>query len=205
MASSIPIWGNGDSDSNRPVRRLIRSGGQSTVLDTAGEVQGRPDRAAENSVRGMSSNPAGGSPGERAAQNPGTPQVSARRASNLDVRTAGPVVYSLQVQLIFTLKHRRGVFTQELLARCEQVMGSTCTEYGAELREFHGATDHVRLLVDYPPRVPISRLVEKLKAASARQLRLEFPDHNLWSPSYFAATCGAPQGITMDYIDHLRR
>ncbi|MDO2970924.1 IS200/IS605 family transposase [Mycobacteroides abscessus subsp. bolletii] len=123
----------------------------------------------------------------------------------MDVRTAGPVVYSLQVQLIFTLKHRRGVFTQELLARCEQVMGSTCTEYGAELREFHGAADHVRLVVDYPPRVAISRLVDNLKAASARQLRQEFPDHNLWSPSYFAATCGAPQGITMDYIEHLRR
>ncbi|MDO3110854.1 IS200/IS605 family transposase [Mycobacteroides abscessus] len=123
----------------------------------------------------------------------------------MDVRTAGPVVYSLQVQLIFTLKHRRGVFTQELLDRCEQVIGAICRIYGSELREFHGSADHVRLVVHHPPTVAISRLANNIQVISARRLRQEFPEHNLWSPSYFAATCGEPLATMAEYVEQHRR
>ncbi|SHZ48259.1 IS200/IS605 family transposase [Mycobacteroides abscessus] len=128
-----------------------------------------------------------------------------RRKPNPDLRTVRSVVYNLQVYLVFMAKHRRSIFTHELLARCEQIMGATCRSYGAELREFHGAADYVWLVVDYPPRIAISRLADNLKTVSARRLRQEFPDHNLWSPSYFAASYGAPIAIMKGYIEHHQR
>ena len=76
--------------------------------------------------------------------------------------------------------------------------------------EFEGEKDHVHLLVNYPPKVSISKLVNSLKGVSARLLRKKgYPTivkylwgRNLWSPSYFAASCGgAPISIIKQYID----
>jgi hypothetical protein len=70
-----------------------------------------------------------------------------------------------------------------------------------ELREFNGESDHVHLLVNYPPKVRLSELVNSLKGVSSRLLKQEFPDiHSfwlvrksrgvLWTPSYFAGSVG---------------
>ena len=93
-------------------------------------------------------------------------------------------------------------------------MGGLCAKMGAELREFNGEPDHLHLLVHYPPKVALSRLVGSLKGVSARRLRQEFPGHirkylrggHFWSPSYFAASCGgAPLAILRKYIEQQKR
>jgi len=53
-------------------------------------------------------------------------------------------------------------------------MGGLCAEMGAELREFNGDNDHVHLLVRYPPKLPVSTLVNRLKGVSAHYLRKKF-------------------------------
>lgn len=72
-----------------------------------------------------------------------------------------------------------------------------------------GEEDHVHLLVEYPPKVPVSGLVNSLKGVSSRLLRRDRPEITrrnwkgvLWSPSYFAASCGgAPIAILRTYIE----
>jgi len=116
--------------------------------------------------------------------------------------------------LVFTPKYRRGPFTEEILRRCEDVMRAVCADFETELVEFNGERDHVHLLVHYPPKVALSRLVGSLKGVSARRLRQEFPSHirkylwgdHFWSPSYFAASCGgAPLSIIKEYIEQQKR
>ncbi len=76
----------------------------------------------------------------------------------------------------------------------------------------NGEDDHVHLLVNYPPKIAISKLVNSLKGVSSRLLRKEFPQlHNrfykgvLWSPSYFAGSCGgAPISIIRQYVEQQR-
>lgn len=89
-------------------------------------------------------------------------------------------------------------------------MRSVCADFETELVEFNGETDHVHLLVHYPPKVSLSKLVGSLKGVSARRLRQEYPDHirkylwgpHFWSPSYFAASCGgAPLSVIKQYIE----
>ncbi len=101
-----------------------------------------------------------------------------------------------------------------MLTHCEQVMRQVCETMGAELREFNGEDDHVHLLVDYPPKLPVSTMVNRLKGTSAHYLRKQFPDHvrrflwgnHFWSPSYFAASCGgAPLSVIAEYIDQQKR
>lgn len=93
-------------------------------------------------------------------------------------------------------------------------MRSVCADFETELVEFNGELDHVHLLVHYPPKVAISKLVGSLKGVSARRLRQEYPDHirthlwgaHFWSPSYFAASCGgAPSSVVKEYIEQQKR
>jgi putative transposase len=116
--------------------------------------------------------------------------------------------------LVFVPKYRRGVFTDDILRRCEEIMRDVCADFRAELREFNGERDHVHLLVHYPPQVKLSTLVGSLKGVSARRLRQEYNDHirkylwgdHFWSPSYFAASCGgAPLSIIKEYIENQKR
>ncbi len=67
-----------------------------------------------------------------------------------------------------------------------------------------GEADHVHMLVEYPPKVPVSALVNILKGTSSRMLRRARPDIArryykgiLWSSSYFAASTG---GATLETI-----
>lgn len=90
-------------------------------------------------------------------------------------------------------------------------MADVCDDFGAELVEFNGDTDHVHLLVHYPPKVSLSKLVGSLKGVSARLLRKEFHayirkylwDNHFWSPSYLAASCqGPPLSIINEYVEN---
>ena len=140
--------------------------------------------------------------------------MSPRWAPNPDIRRGRSVVYTLHAHLVFTPKYRRAVFTDTILVRCEEIMRDVCARFGAELVAFNGETDHVHLLVHYPPKVALSTLVNSLKGVSARLLRKEFSVHirqylwggHFWSPSYFAASCGgAPLDIIKQYIDQQKR
>nr|WP_276978247.1 IS200/IS605 family transposase [Ferrimicrobium acidiphilum] len=135
--------------------------------------------------------------------------VSPRWIPDPNIRRGRSQVSNLHVHLVFVTKYRRGALTKPILARCRQVMSETCEDSGATLTEFNGEEDHVPLLVEYPPTVQISILVNSLKGVSARILRKEFPRHiskflckgHLWSPSYFAGSCGgAPLSVISDYI-----
>jgi putative transposase len=82
----------------------------------------------------------------------------------------------------------------------------------ATLVECSGEDDHVHLLVEYPPKLTLSKLVNSLKGVSSRLLREDRPEITgryfkgvLWSPSYFAASCGgAPISIIRQYIEQQR-
>ncbi|MGQ4349486.1 IS200/IS605 family transposase [Streptomyces sp. SAS_275] len=74
---------------------------------------------------------------------------------------------------------------------------------------------HVHLLVNFPPKVAVTKLVNSLKGdSSSRRLRQEFPDlprhycraNKLWSASYFAGTVGgAPLSMVRQYIEQQNR
>lgn len=120
----------------------------------------------------------------------------------------------MHVHLVFVTKYRRGVVNDEMLTRCEEIMRKVCEDFDAELKEFNGERNHLHLLVHFPPKVAISKLVNGLKGVSARRIRQEFTGRincaimhgHLWSPSYFSASCGgAPLAIVRQYIEQQKR
>jgi putative transposase len=127
-----------------------------------------------------------------------------------EIRHGRHCVFNLHVHLVFVTKYRRGVFTGEVLAELRGIFAAVCQDFSAELVEFDGEDDHVHLLVNYPPRVAVSALVNSLKGVSSRLIRKKnYPGISkklwggaLWSPSYFAGSCGgAPISIIRQYIE----
>jgi putative transposase len=112
--------------------------------------------------------------------------------------------------LVFITKYRHKVFSGNHLTRLEEVMRDVCADFETELQEFNGEPNHVHLLVSFPPKVALSRLVNSLKGVSSRRMRQEFPDlrrhyyraNRLWSASYFAGSVGgAPISLLRQYIE----
>ncbi len=121
-----------------------------------------------------------------------------------NIRTGRHCTFNLKVHLVFVPKYRKKVFTHTSLKSLETLFRATCEKFECSLNEFNGEADHVHLLVDYPPKVAISKLVNSLKGASSRVLKKQHPEilkHYwngiLWSPSYFAGSCG---GATLENI-----
>ena len=110
--------------------------------------------------------------------------------------------------------YRHKVLGPAHLERMQDIMRDVCADFGAELAEFNGEPEHVHLLVNFPPTMAISRLVNSLKGVSSRRLRQEFPDlrqhywrtRRLWSGSYFAGSVGgAPISVLRQYIEQQDR
>ena len=107
-------------------------------------------------------------------------------------------VSELTMHLVFVTKYRRKVFTTHVIRYLAWIFRNTCKKYGAKLIEFNGEDDHVHLLVRYVPKIPISKLVMYLKGNASREIRKrKYPSitaklwgEHLWSPSYFAGSCG---------------
>lgn len=121
---------------------------------------------------------------------------------------------AMHVHSVFVTKYQRKALDDEMLTACEKTTRKACQDFEAELKDFNGEKDHVHLLITYLPKMSVSGLVNSLKGASARNLRRDFTGRvnravmhgHLWSPSYFAASCGgAPLSIVKQYIEQQQR
>ena len=127
-----------------------------------------------------------------------------------DLRRGRTCIFAMHVHLVFVTKYRRYIFTKAILSELRKIFQSVCNDFEASLIEFEGEKDHVHLLVNYPPKVSISKLVNSLKGVSSRMIRkMNYPSITkhlwggaLWSPSYFSSSCGgAPISIIRQYIE----
>lgn len=129
------------------------------------------------------------------------------------LRTGRHCVFALHVHLIFVTKYRKKVFDSDAIDKLATHFKRVAKDFEATVVECNGEDNHVHLLMEYPPKVAISSLVRSMKGVSSRMLRQERPDiaqhywkEQLWSPSYFAASCGgAPLEIIKQYVEQQNR
>jgi len=102
------------------------------------------------------------------------------------------------------------VFTRQVLTDLQDIFGKVCADFEASLVEFEGEGDHVHLLIIYPPKIAVSKLVNSPKGVSSRLIQKKgyssiqnaLWGESLWSPSYFAGSCGgAPLSLIRQYIE----
>jgi putative transposase len=114
-------------------------------------------------------------------------------------------VYSLNIHLVLVTKYRRKVINQAMLKRLQEIFENTCVKWRCRVTEFNGESDHIHLIINYPPDVEVSKLVNNLKTVSSRLIRKEFNEqvnrfYNkpvFWTGAYFVASCG---GVTLEQL-----
>ena len=124
---------------------------------------------------------------------------------NVNIRHGRHCVFLLHVHLVFVTKYRRVYFTDRVLKHLEEVFRDVAADFECTLDQFEGEGDHVHLLLSYPPKISLSKLVNSLKGVSSRHIRnADYPEirrklwgNALWSPSYFAGSCG---GASLDVV-----
>jgi REP-associated tyrosine transposase len=100
-----------------------------------------------------------------------------------------------------------------MLRCCQNAIRKAGGDFGAICGNSTTNMNHVHLLGEYLPKVPVPALVNSLKGVPARRLRPEFTGRvnqhimhgHFWSPSYFAAPCGrAPLSVIRRYTEQQR-
>jgi len=132
----------------------------------------------------------------------------------MSLKRSSHAVYDTTYHLVWCPKYRKKIFVEDAVReRAEQVIKEICEEYGIEIEEMEVAIDHVHMLVSFPPKHSIGKVVGIIKSISARELFREFPRikkrlwaGELWEDGYFARTVGdrMTRQIIEKYIKHHR-
>jgi len=72
-------------------------------------------------------------------------------------------VTDLKIHLVCVTKYRRHIFTAESLAVVEKSFREVAEKMDFQVLEFNGEGDHVHSLIEYPPKISISQIVNALK------------------------------------------
>lgn len=108
-------------------------------------------------------------------------------------------VYNINYHIVWCVKYRRKVLTDEISARLYEILNGVAAEKGFTIVECKvGENDHVHCFVSAPPKISITQIVKYLKGISGRMLFMEYPElrqklwkGELWNGSYFVETIGS--------------
>jgi len=68
-------------------------------------------------------------------------------------------VTELKIHLVCVTKYRRPVFTSESLDLIEKSFREVAEKMNFQVLEFNGEGNHVHALIEYPPKLSISQIV----------------------------------------------
>lgn len=117
-------------------------------------------------------------------------------------------VSTIRVHLVCVTKYRKKVITSEGLEVIKASFLEVAKSMDFNIEDMEGEADHVHALIEYPPKLSISQIVNSLKGVSSRRYGAAghpkpFGKQALWSPSYFASSVGgAPIEVLKAYIQN---
>lgn len=115
-------------------------------------------------------------------------------------------VTSLKIHLVCVAKYRQQVFSDAELKLIEEVFRHVANQMDFQILEINGEEEHIHALIEYPPKLSVSKIVNALKGVSSRRygqagFKKPYGKEALWSPSYFAVSVGgAPIEVLTQYI-----
>lgn len=116
-------------------------------------------------------------------------------------------VFSLKYHLVWCPKYRRPVLEGAIEKRLREVLEDVRAEHVWTIHALEVMPDHVHLFIESDPIYSVAEIVNRLKGASSRILRSEFPAlrsrlPTLWSRSYYAGTVGTvSDAVVRRYIE----
>ena len=108
-------------------------------------------------------------------------------------------VYNVNYHIVWSVKYRRKVLTQEIEKYLKDLFNEIARDKGFEIIMMKvGEQDHIHVFASAHPKIAPSYIVKMLKGISGRKLFLQFPEikqklwkGRLWNRSYYIETVGS--------------
>ncbi len=104
--------------------------------------------------------------------------------------------YTLHYHLVWSVRARRPLLHGAVATALRDHLLDASAQAGITLLAFHIAPEHVHVLLSLRPDMAVATAVQRLKGASSRRLRQEFPhlharhQEALWNTGYFVRSLG---------------
>ena len=123
-------------------------------------------------------------------------------------RRAAHTVYQLHDHFVFSTKYRKPALRGDIAIEVRDLIREICRANEIEILRGHVRPDHVHLLLDVPPHLAPSRVMQAIKGKTShhllmdrRKLRESFWGRHLWARGYFVATSGnVTDEVIAEYI-----
>jgi len=128
----------------------------------------------------------------------------------MEYRSGSHSKYDLKIHLVWITKYRKPILKGEIADRIRHIVREICNANEVIIIKGHVSSDHIHLLLSYPPRLSISKLVQYLKEKTSRKLlqeygllRKQFWGQHIWARGYFVVSVGTmTDEIVKDYIEN---
>lgn len=130
----------------------------------------------------------------------------------MDDRHNSHSISHLTAHIVWITKYRYKVLTGDIQKRCRDLIIQICDSENVRILKGAVSKDHIHMYVEYPPKLSISELVQKLKGRTSRKLQMEFPElskrywgRHFWGIGYGVWSSGnITDEVVKQYIEHHR-
>ena len=107
----------------------------------------------------------------------------------------------INYHFVWTPRRRKKVLKNQVAKRLEELIRIIAQDLMCKVIEVAIEPDHVHLFLNSPPDLAPDQLMFRIKGATSRYFRKEFPDlkkmPSMWTRSYFVSTAGSVSSETI--------
>ena len=120
-------------------------------------------------------------------------------------------VYDFNFNLIWVTKYRKPIFTNKKFSDdMKEILSYISKDNGVEIQNIEVMSDHIHMLISFPPNKTPSSIVKSFKGTSARLWFKKYPETksklwggHLWSKSFYMSTLGdMSKDVVKNYINN---
>jgi len=83
-------------------------------------------------------------------------------------------IFRLHIHIVWCTKYRKPVLERHIGERLRDLVKEICSNLGVEILKGLVTKEHIHILVSIPPKISVSRLVQRLKGKTSYKLQSEF-------------------------------
>ena len=123
----------------------------------------------------------------------------------MPLKRTSHAVYEAKYHLVWCPKYRKKILAEEIRPRVKELFMEISSHFDFEIDRCEIAEDHIHILISFPPKYSVSRVIGILKSISGSKIFKEFPKvkkqlwgGHFWEQGYFYRTVG--EQVTDDVI-----
>ena len=125
-------------------------------------------------------------------------------------RHTSHTTYDNKYHIVWITKYRKKILVDDIALRLRDIIRQICSTEKVDILKGAIGSDHVHILLEIPPYLAVSRIVQHLKGESSRKLQMEFPrlgksfwGQHMWAIGYFCVTTGVvTENVIRAYIEN---